>query len=380
MAKCKACNDPASRKCSGCSRVWYCKQECQRADWVRHIFDCKPRREINTADHLALAVHENLLPEDNQTCLDYGFTAAFTASERANLLGLYIGLITYCKIKPQTLHKWRLQGTLVREIKAVYQDLPEQSRGGYYAWFLQNEHVLNTSSPDPSDKVREIRKRAWVFIGGSAADDEAEIVAKTAAWSQGRQICYSFYLMLLADWHPGPSQDMWVYLGFCACQDLQEEMLLSGHYKWLIHKCTFDEFATAYESSTLLGLLRSDNPYYRHISGLEDVLAGSPQVFKSVWWLKQFAMASESADEGVSLRPSVRADYGFMNCKTEDEFKALRRLYKEVFEKPHVDPVKLHVACIQGKLFEFLGGEVDLSKKKKKFTRLLKNLYPLPDI
>lgn len=295
------------------------------------------------------------------------------------MLGLYIGLVNHLEIKPQTLHQWRLEGTLVQNIKTAFQKLPEQSRGGYYAWFLKNEYVLNTSLPAPPAVELEEFKRAWVLLGGSAADSEAAIKAKIATWSEERQTCHAFYVVLVSGWHPAPMQDMWVNFGYCACHHLHEEIALSRIYKELIEKCTFDDIVAAYETSTLLALFDSKGIHYQHISGLEDVLAGSPVIFKSVWWLKQFVMAEED-DECVHLQPSVRVDYGFINCKDEDEFDALKRLYKQVLDMPQVDPVQLHHASIQGRLFEYLGGQVNLTKKKKKFARLLKNPYPLPNI
>ena len=46
-----------------------------------------------TADHLARAVYDDLLPEHPQTCEDYGFNRAITVAEKCNLLGLYIGMV-----------------------------------------------------------------------------------------------------------------------------------------------------------------------------------------------------------------------------------------------------------------------------------------------
>lgn len=47
----------------------------------------------NTADHLARAVFDDLLPQHPQTCEDYGFNRAITVEEKCNLLGLYIGTV-----------------------------------------------------------------------------------------------------------------------------------------------------------------------------------------------------------------------------------------------------------------------------------------------
>lgn len=80
------------KRCSGCQNVYYCSTACQNYDWVYHIFDCNPRRQINTADYLARAVREDVLPVHPQTCEDYGFNRAITDDEKSNLLSLYIGM------------------------------------------------------------------------------------------------------------------------------------------------------------------------------------------------------------------------------------------------------------------------------------------------
>ena len=85
-------SEPKLKRCSGCQKVYYCSSTCQKEDWVCHIFDCKSRRPINTADYLALAVYQNLLPEHPQTCADYGFDRALMGEEKSKLLGLYIGM------------------------------------------------------------------------------------------------------------------------------------------------------------------------------------------------------------------------------------------------------------------------------------------------
>ena len=42
----------------------------------------------------------------------------------------------------RTVHDWRVHGVLVDQIIAAYSQFPEGSRGLYYPWFLQNEHII----------------------------------------------------------------------------------------------------------------------------------------------------------------------------------------------------------------------------------------------
>ena len=157
---CQCCWDhykPNLKHCSGCKKVYYCSTYCQDSDWALHIFDCKPHR-VKTAHHLARAVYEDVIPSHPQTCEDYGFNRAVTAEEKSKLIGLYIGmsmtlvhpiffnvhtgLIKLMRIPARTVHDWRISGVLVDEIKAAYFQLPEGSRGLYFPWFLENEHII----------------------------------------------------------------------------------------------------------------------------------------------------------------------------------------------------------------------------------------------
>ena len=42
MSLCETCGEQASKKCSRCHKVRYCKRTCQRKDWARHKSNCGP--------------------------------------------------------------------------------------------------------------------------------------------------------------------------------------------------------------------------------------------------------------------------------------------------------------------------------------------------
>ncbi|KAF7351656.1 MYND-type domain-containing protein [Mycena sanguinolenta] len=133
--------------------------------------------------------------------------------------------------------------------------------------------------------------------------------------------------------HPGPEFDCWLDLGFCASQDEAEEGFLDYTYQMLASYCSYDEFFTAYANSTIIQLLDTRGLRGRRIIHpyLEDVLSGSPVVFKSVWTLKQYL---EQSRRGQSdLPPSVEVDYGFINCTTDSERQDLKDLYTNIFQK-----------------------------------------------
>ena len=313
-----------------------------------------------------------------QTNEDYGFERAFTPFNRSMLLGLYRGLILLSEeLEPMTVHRWRVKGTLIEEIKAFYESLSADNRGGYYPWFLQNQWVLARSIPPPPDaSLHSMLITGWQYAGGSASATIEEINAIRATWPRSKQQCFSFCTVILCGWHPRPDNAIWIHFGFCVCENEHTEGPLSRLYSALMAECTFHEIYTAYDSSSLVALI--DSKGLRHareqILHLDDVLAGSPRVNKSVWDLKQYT----AVKEGVVI-PSVAVDYGFVNCNGEGEEQELKEVYEEFFRGFYsfrgADPIELHEAAIGGRLYDYVGRFVKLQQK---FKYIMKNPYPLP--
>ncbi|KAG2338796.1 hypothetical protein BDR05DRAFT_917909 [Suillus weaverae] len=380
VRECNACGESPNlglKRCAGCHKVWYCSVPCQKSDWVPHIFACKPRRPITTADHLALAVRNNLFPQDTQTCKDFGFEHAFTVENRSNLLGLYIGLMGsgHIGIPPKTINDWRVRGVLVEEIKAAYYKIPAEFRGAYFPWFLQNQHILDTSAAADSqnDKGDAMVLRAWRFTGGAETDSPADIRARITSMPRDKKSCHLFYTILLSKWHPAPFDDLWIPFGFCSCTCEEEEMYLGGRYQLLITKCTFNEFYDAFRSARILDLFRK-NGIDVDVRYLADVLQNH-RMNKSVWDLKQFAITTEEQNPEGRIVNSVACDYGFTNCRKDAETQALKKVYRTFFERSDADPLALHDAALRGNIFGYLGS---LMKLNAKYERLMKNPYPLP--
>lgn len=388
---CEGCLErTAARRCTGCQKVWYCNKECQTSNWVRHIFKCKPHRPINTADHLALAVYEDLLPTDAQTLKEWGFDKAafFEPSGPSKLFGVYVGLINYHKIKPQQLHKWRVGGTLLAEIKAAYDDIPPPARGEYYSWFLEHQSVLlefdETETADVGidqamvSMVEGMERRAWKAMGKSPTASIATIRSYALNLPMDQQACFQLWMLILSFSHPNPAMPLYLSFGFCICPTESEETLLAHAYRLLIVACTFDEFGEAYSSRTLVRLFQAKNIPMHGVRSdwLADVLGRGS--IKTVWRLKQFI----ASDGQETLMRSATVDYGFRNCLDNDELGGqLAGLYKMFFEMSDADPLKLHAACVQGRLFRFFTDDMrmKLPGSRKLFKRLLKNPYPLPN-
>jgi hypothetical protein len=283
-------------------------------------------------------------------------------------------------ISPQKLHKWRLRGILVDEIKAVYEEIPVAARGGYYAWFLENTWILDASLRPPitaTSHVDMIRAQAWQFIHGPGNVTSASIRLQVATWPAGRAECFQLYTIILDNGRPPPGMPIWVNFGFCACNSEFAEGPLWKLYRDLMDNCTFDEFCSAYETCALVFLLdgKGGGDWRQQFPDLEDVLQRSPRGHKSVWWLKDYVLAEDAA-----LHRSVSVDYGFMNCKTDDEVEQLKQVYRKILgEYGAAKPLLLHEAAITGQLYAYIGGLMKLEGKKK-FKRLLKNIYPLRSV
>ncbi|OCH90738.1 hypothetical protein OBBRIDRAFT_887526 [Obba rivulosa] len=374
---CVQCDQPARLCCSACSTTgsmtWYCSESCQKNHWICHIFKCKRRtREINTGDHLALAVYRSRLPLDPQTRLDYGFDRAFTTDVKLLLFGMYRVLLIDFNLSSQKLHKWRLHGILLEKIEAALIS-PEGPRSPYYVWLQGNSWILDTSQPSVLEDMGRGQEAAAIHntgIGDSVTP--TQFIGILDTWPQTKRDCLELWIDIYCFKHPSPQSDCWVTFGFCVCDTENDELRLCRIYRSLRDRCSFDEFWRAYDMSSLMALFDSKecvearSQQYRHLEG---VLRGPPGHVDSIWELKRLAM-------GGSLDGTSRAifDYGMDNCKEQAERNELAEIYIKFFARRLGDPMDLHKAACEGKIYEYLSG---LMKVKKKFKSLMKKIeYP----
>ncbi len=384
---CEGClKRTATRKCTGCQQVWYCDSRCQTDHWVQHIFKCNPRRPINTADYLALAVHDGGIPSDHDTREEWGFAKAnlYGPSAPFKLLGIYVGLIKGCYVKPQQLHKWRVEGRLITEIKAIYEAaLLADDLAECYTWFLEHQSVLEepeVSGAEADAQLEAMERLAWIAMGNSPKTPSFVIDKHIDNLPVEQRACFSLYTLLLSSMYAGPGQApiLWVSFGFCACPTQDDEEQLCQAYIRLTNTCTFDEFSEAYTTGTLLELftLKCVPVTGARRELLADVFYGGPKFNKPVWDLKRFVVVN---GERVPLPQSVAVNYGFVNCANGDEQKLLSLLYRTFFGMQDADPLKLHAACMERCLLKFFTEEIriKLPGSRKLFKRLLKNSFPL---
>jgi hypothetical protein len=129
---------------------------------------CKLDRVVTTADHLVADILNNQMPVDAQTIQDYGFGGT-GVEERLKLFRVYLNLIKHLgPSSSKTLHTWQSNGTLLENIKLEFSKIPENSRGAYYPWLLNNQHLLTQCPPqgdipasEEGGEFEKLAKLAW---------------------------------------------------------------------------------------------------------------------------------------------------------------------------------------------------------------------------
>ncbi|EIW61185.1 uncharacterized protein TRAVEDRAFT_117980 [Trametes versicolor FP-101664 SS1] len=267
-------------------------------------------------------------------------------------------------------------------------------RDACYAWFLDHLDLLDGSPVDKAQanefgtrSVEEATRKAWIKAGGSPDDDFKTIRAKIKALPCHVQECHDFYALVAHGVHPRPEFSSWLVFGFVAGMDREDEYWIGRWYARLVNRCTFDAFAAAYQTSSLIKLgeehevnlpcplSSSAKSFFR------DVMTASPREFKTVWYLKQYIdqlRVVDPSEPPVLANRGARADYGFANCRDALEQKLLDELYTKYFAYPDANPLDLHNACAAGALAEYVGGLAKLKPKTKTYKRLLRNGHSAP--
>ncbi len=115
----ESCQSPASMKCSGCSRAWYCNKTCHSANWYLHKFKCDTRDKLTSADYLGPCLCAKPVPLDKQTQKDFGFQRRVLIPKPGGTTCMYQDLIYHRGVPVKTLHCWRMRSVLIGEIKKI---------------------------------------------------------------------------------------------------------------------------------------------------------------------------------------------------------------------------------------------------------------------
>lgn len=400
IGSCKACLKPTSQTCDMCHNEWMCSRKCEQEIMINHIFRCSPNRPLDSADYLVKACHDEVFPDDPQTREDFGFHKVCTQVERNRLLFLYECLVRVAKWDSRKIHTWRSENQLATEMRRICQlKMSNPLIDACFSWFLANEHLVDTSTPAPTDTeiVESFYQPAGRHIGLEDTSVDS-IMDDFVTWGNCKQTAFRFYARILLGFDPSPDSQEWMLFGFCACSSSDSRGCLIFLYRMLIDRCSFEEFCTATESSNVFRLLCeylferktpkrassiSEAEQLEHVScgerldRLEDLEAvlphlqyvlGRPQVAQgAVWYLKRFTLSDECYPNSV-----VVLHYGLFNCQDAIERLELKTAYKRLLaDNSAGDPIELQTACLANKIYEYASSKIQLDNK---FKRLMRNL------
>ncbi|KAH8806868.1 hypothetical protein DL96DRAFT_1763937 [Flagelloscypha sp. PMI_526] len=337
--------------------------------------------KVTTAEKLVVACIKDTLPPDSDVCTDHRFDRFPTLWEKRCLLGLYTGLThkLLLGIRPAQLDHWLRNGVLSKEIVQAFETLPEQNRGGYYPWFKENLGTFDSLEAEGPD-LSVIFERARACLD---ANDRHVKVGDLVP--EAKQEAFVFYALIASGFSPEPSMEEWFDFGF----DSLERSLPESAEKIFPRRppcCTFTEFWKAFEEGSLIDLFKKHgfseqlSKLPSHLSdflsapawNMEHFSSGGGPVVPSVWALKHYIAVGNPWDDKFLPMP-LQLDYGFRNCRgASPQKEELFHIYASVLAR--ADPLELHQACIQGRLFDFCSQYTQIDQSKKK---IMQNPYPL---
>ncbi|KPM42451.1 hypothetical protein AK830_g4100 [Neonectria ditissima] len=390
--ECEICERDTGRCCAHCNLDWFCSQKCQDQMSLHHLTKCSAR-SITSADILYSDALYDRIPEDEQAREHFGFSRCRDRREESHLFGLYRGFLIYRDIGPIQLNEWRQKGTLVSKIIEIFSEIPEQSRGSYYPWFLRNQHVLDHATPPlhpvgENNPLQQALNAARSYLEPEDCDKEFHQLEPPA-----KRYCFIFYAISLDSAHPNPNWvelDLWYDFGFALCTNRYEEDDLGRIYNKLVSgnkyfkdydqslgvgcrdmpdspTCSFGEFWRAWQDGSLaklfdkygLGDEIDEYPsgleyktWVRHLRGFISFPVEQHALRPSVWRLKHL-LALEDVRPLTSF-PKIEAavrDYGFTPQLDARTKIALRQFYRQLL-KEH-DPLEVHEAKNRGELLEY---------------------------
>lgn len=405
---CAGCRDvETSRRCSHCGGALFCSQACEQRMGLEHLLICN-MREVTSADYLYDDVLADELPKDPQVRQDYWFDRCQYKSEETRLFGLFIGLLKYHydRITREELHQWRSNPggnpSLVARIVEKFEELPENNRGGYFPWFLENlsrfelpdGHHSIPRPPSPETQVQNMQAKARKYL---APEDQHKEVKDLTPYA--KMHCFLFYGMAADHLHPPPINSegcqWWFDFGFVVCHNQHEERELGSMYSKMIlgstpreenarsigpwgiaeqtskidPACSFDEFWKAWERGTLMTIfdkcwpsLPEEETWLTH----RDDLLGRLRVFleaetprPSIWMLRHFlALEGASVESAIPEIARAARDYGFSERLDTRTTMELKEFYVQLCKK--AETLAIHRERLKGNLVQFAEGYVDI--------------------
>ncbi|KAM0542742.1 hypothetical protein ACHAPJ_012675 [Fusarium lateritium] len=406
MGFCTTCWEvETTRRCSHCREGLLCSENCERNMPLPHLLKCN-MRQVTSADYLYEDALEDTIPTDPQVRQDYWFDRCQKAHEESHLFGLFIGLLRYHprRITREKLHQWRSvpggNAYLVAKIAEKFEELPKDSTGDYFPWFLRHRnrfelpigHEAIPQALSPMTQVRNMQAKARKYL---APEDQNKDFRELTPFS--KMHCFAFYSMIIENQYPPPmNQDNchWFDFGFVVCRDQHEETILGRMYNTMLFGsisqleyaeslgsstleefmkardpvCSFDEFWNAWERGKLMDIFNKCWPEfttqttyrsteYGVLNRLRKFIAAeTPR--PSVWKLRHFlAMEDVSVESAVPDIAWGARDWGFSESLDTRVTMELKNFYVQLFKK--TEPMKTHCERMEGNLVQFAERHVD---------------------
>lgn len=292
-------------------------------------------------------------------CEEYGENAPATCRHTSNsLIGRLLDTADY-------LVRTRLGDSIAR-----HEVMPGHLRNEYRAWFHEKWRTPNSQYEHPD----------FLAVARPYLDPEDRQKELDQLLPEAKRKSFMLYAMLLNEngFHSFLSdmvhRDLYFEFGFVTGRGSEGEQVLPGVYMSLISRCSFAEFWTAFESKDLIRLmdekgLKGARIEVQHLEAFLKIKCDD--WCPTVWHLRLFVQSPD-----VDPPPHITMDYGFSNCETVEEKNILKEVYRRLLQSSLVDPMDLHAACIQGKVFDFSRQHEPLLELR--FGRLMSNIYPLP--
>lgn len=309
-----------------------------------------------------LACHANEFPLEDDVANKYSFMYFASGHDRWRLFRLYRRLVVDWSIDEDELRSAVEQNRLKEML--TFRCLQTRDPGMLrdMQW-LKSEEGFGTKGKGPGLAVIfEAAQRELL-----SPDEKLLPIVELQPLEKRKALV--FYAQICNGFMPDVDEDNWISLGFCTAADPESEQQLASAYGSLIVRCSFDEFWNAMVESRMVELFRKYGLADRilHMRNVKDFMVIVKKWYQSVWELKRFTRMNVA-----DPFRAVVVNYGFTNCVNARQRMQLRKMYHEYFERGE-DEMRLHEACVSGKLASFLESVLGSLVVR---PGLLRNPYP----
>lgn len=277
---CRYCRKVATYKCSACW-TYYCSKPCQRRHWMYHAFTCRVSSRPNDVDFLKLAIRmatrdintrnqEGLnkavlhLLADDQNCSSFGFNNCKTASEVLDLACLYETMLSKnlqaVSMLQQHLEAGCLRKTMEKfcQLERHLAQITHSDECPCVTWFLDCLSPESFIIPNRDKAKYDI----WVIAMASAIESLGltHRVENGYKLNESQGDVFNLYLEIQPNIRLVPDiySSSWLKFGFCYCKSFSQRAELAQQFLLLASSsATFDDIVSAYETSSLSGLMRT---------------------------------------------------------------------------------------------------------------------------